>query len=74
MVAKVITTFLALILALSNFIFNCTIGNICAPSHASIFMNYFVRKYIYPLVEGKSLTYFRYIDNIFLIWTETKNR
>ena len=53
MVAKVITTFLALILALSNFIFNCTIGNVCAPSYASIFMNHFVRKYIYPLVEGK---------------------
>ena len=36
-------------------------------------MNYFERKHIYPLMVGKSLTYSRYIGDIFLIWTGTKN-
>ena len=48
-------------------------GTICAPSYANTFMDHFERKCIYPLTEGKSLTYFRYINNIFLIWTRTKN-
>ena len=48
-------------------------GTICAPSYANIFMDHFERKYICSLIEGKSLTYFRYIDDIFLIWTGTKN-
>ena len=47
--------------------------NMCAPSYANIFIDHFERKYIYPLIEGKSLTYFRYIDDISLIWTGTKN-
>ena len=79
---KVITTFVALILTLNNFIFNlknflqtkgCALGIICAPSYANIFMDHFERKYIYPSIEGKSWTYFRYIDDILLIWTEAKN-
>ena len=36
-------------------------------------MDHFERKYIYQLKEGKSLTYFRYIDATFLILTRTKN-
>ena len=51
----------------------CATGTTCATSHANIFIDHFERKYIYPLIEGKSLTYFRCIDNIFLIWTGTKN-
>ena len=76
--AKVITTFLDLIvLSLNNFIFNsknlvCTMGPICAPTYANILMNHFEWKYIYPLTEEKSLTYFRYIDYIFLNQTGTK--
>ena len=31
-------------------------------------MTAFERKHMYPLIKGKSLTYFRYIDDIFLIW------
>ena len=79
---KVITTFLSLILTLNNFIFNAkhflqtkgsAMGTICAPSYATIFMDHFERKYIYPLTEGKSLTYFIYIDDIFLMRIGTKN-
>ena len=53
--AKIITTFLALILTLNNFIFNskfylqikgCAMGTICTPSCAIIFMSEF-KKYIY---------------------------
>ena len=36
-------------------------------------MDNFERKYIYPLTEEKSLICFRYSDDIFLIWTGTKN-
>ena len=45
----------------------------CATSHENIFMDHFKRKYIYPLMVGKSITYFRCIDDIFLIWTGKKN-
>ena len=67
---KVITTFLALILTLNNFIFNSkhflqtkgsAIGTICTPSYANILMDLFERKYVHTLIEGKSLRYFRYI-------------
>ena len=79
---KVITTFLALIVSLNNFIFNSkhflktkgsAMAAICAPSYANILIDHFERKYIYPLIEGKSLTYFRYIDDVILIWIGTKN-
>ena len=78
---KVITTFLALILTLNNFVFNCknylqtkgcAMGTICAPSYANIFMDHFVKKYIYPFLHGLSLIYLRFIDDIFFIWTGTK--
>ena len=70
-----IFTFIFICMYLNNFIFNsknfiqtkrCAMETICAPSYTNIFMDYFVRKYIYPLIEGKSLTYFRYIDYMFL--------
>ena len=56
-IPKIITTFLALILALNNFILNskfylqiksCAMGTICAPSYANIFMSEFEEKYILP--------------------------
>ena len=79
---KIITTFLALILTWNNFIFNsksflqtksCVMGTIPALSYTNIFMDHFERKYVCTLIEGKSLTYFGYIDNIFLICTGTRN-
>ena len=45
----------------------------CATSHENIFKDHFKRKYIYPLMVGISITYFKYIDDIFLIWTGKKN-
>ena len=54
---KIITTFLALMLILNNFIFNskfylqvkgCAMGTICAPSYANIFMSEFEEKTYLP--------------------------
>ena len=52
-----------------NGIYLCTILR----KYIHVFMDHFKRKYIYPLIEGKSLTYSRYIDDIFVIWAGTKN-
>ena len=79
---KATTIFLAFLLTLNNFVFNlinflqtkgCAMETICAPSYANMFINRFERKYIYPLIKWKSLTYFRYIDDILLILTGKKN-
>ena len=78
---KVITTFLALILTLNNFIL--TLETICKqkavlwePSehhHTQIyFMDHFLKKLIYPFIKGFSLIYLRFIDDIFFIWTGNK--
>ena len=74
----VITTFVSSILTLNNFVFNgknyseikgCAMGTICAPAYNNIFMGFFERKYICPFLERLSLSYLRFIDNIFFIWT-----
>ena len=63
---KIITTFLALILTLNNFVFNskfylqikgCAKCTICAPAYANIFMAEFEQKYVYPLIKDKFLCY-----------------
>ena len=80
---KVVTTFLLLILTLSNFVFNCknylqikscAMGTTCAPAYTNIFMDHFERKYIYPFLEGLSLSYLRFIDDILFIWTGSKQQ
>ena len=79
---KVITTFLALILTLNNFIFNskfylqikgCTMGTICGPPYANIFMALFKEKIIYPLIRNATTVYLRYIDGIILLWARSEN-
>ena len=79
--AKVNATFLALILTLNNFIFKyknylqtrgCFMGTNCEPSYANIFMDHFERKFIYSFTKIFSLTYLRFIDNIFFIWRGNK--
>ena len=79
----VITTFLTLILTLNNFVFNCinylqtngcAMGTKCAPSYANLFMGMFEEEYILPLIKEKTLIYLRYIDDIFFIWTGSKEK
>ena len=59
---KVVITFLALVLTLNNFVFDCiyylqikgcAVGTICALAYANIFMGNFELKYIYPYIKDK---------------------
>ena len=77
----IITSFLSLILKLNNFTFNgnhylqvkgCAMGTKCAPSYANLFMGKFEKKYIYNRIKNKSKLYLRFIDDIFMIWTSSK--
>ena len=79
----VIVTLMSLILTLNNFIFNdknylqikgCAMGTICAPPFANIFMGKFEETFIYPYIQNLSILYLRYIDDLFLIWTGTKEQ
>ena len=63
---KVFITFLPLILTLNGFAFNCknyfqikgcSMGTLCAQANANLFKDHFKRKYIYPVLEGLSLSY-----------------
>ena len=47
-------------------------GTICAPSYANIFMGRFESERIYPKIESFIQSYLRYIDDVFLIWTGSK--
>ena len=49
-------------------------GTIFAPAYGNIFMDHFEGKYIYPFLEGLSLSYLRFIDDIFFIWTGSKDQ
>ena len=78
---KVIIKFLSAILTLNYFIFNCShylqimgcsMGTICAPAYANIFMAQFEAKKIYPYIHGKAPLFLGYIDDIFMIWNGTK--
>ena len=78
-----IVTLMSLILTLNNFVFNdknylqikgCATGTICAPPFANIFMGKFEETFIYPYIQNLCILYLRYIDDLFLIWTETKEQ
>ena len=78
-----IVTLMSLILTLNNFIFNdnnylqvkgCAIGTISAPLFANIFMGKFEDTHIYSDVLQFCKLYLRYIDDLFLIWTGTKDQ
>ena len=78
---KVITTFLALILPLNNFVFDyinylqikgCAMGTICAPAYGNIFMANFELKYIYPYIRDKIKIFLRLIDDLFMISTSSE--
>ena len=79
----VIVTLMSLILTLNNFVFNdknylqikgCAMGTICAPPFANIFMGRFEETFIYPNIQNLCILYLRYIDDLFLIWTGTKEQ
>ena len=76
---KIIIRFLALIVTLNNFVFylqikGCGLGAICAPAYANIVMAEFKQKYIYPLIEDKSILFLRYIGDTFMIWTKSEKQ
>ena len=75
---RVIIKFLSLVLNLNNFTFNdenilqikgCSMGSKCSCSYADIFMGNFESTKIYPLIANKHLCYYRFRDDIFMIWT-----
>ena len=75
---RVIIKFLSLILNLNNFTFNdenilqikgCSMGSECSCSYANLFMGKFETDRIYPLIINKCLCYYRFVDDIFMIWT-----
>ena len=47
-------------------------GKICAPAYTNIFMAEFEKQHIYPYIKNKSILYLQCIDDIFMIWTGTK--
>ena len=49
-------------------------GTIYFQSYLNIFMDHFERKYISPLLQGLLLIYLRPIEDIFLIWKESKEQ
>ena len=68
---KVITTFLALIHTVNNFVFDCVhyaMGKICAPAYANIFMANFELKYVHQYTKDKTKIFLRFIDDLFMIW------
>ena len=71
------------VLTLNNFVFNdehflqikgCAMGTTCAPSCANIFMGRFESERIYPKIESIIQSYLRYFDDVFLIWTGSKEK
>ena len=79
---KVITTFLAFILKLNNFVFDCiyylqikrcAMGTISAPAYGNIFMANFELEYIYPYIKDKTKMFLRSIDDLFMIWTGSEH-
>ena len=72
---RIISTFLPLVLALNNLVFNCqnylqikgyAMCTECAPNYANISMGMFKERYIYLLIKAMSKFYLRFIDDIFL--------
>ena len=47
-------------------------GTICAPANANTFMARFESKFIYPYIKEKVITFLRFFDDLFMIWTDTE--
>ena len=50
------------------------IGTVCVPSYANLFMLQFEEKHIYSCIKDMTLLYFRYIDDLLIIWKGTKEQ
>ena len=48
-------------------------GTIRILSNSNIFMSEFEKKNVYPLIKNKSVTYLRYIDDIFMVQIKSKS-
>ena len=81
--STVILTLMSLILTLNNFVFNdknylqikgCAMGSISALPYANIFIGKFEESHIYPYIGNLCRLYLRYKDDLFLIWTSTKQQ
>ena len=53
---------------------SCIMCTLYPPFYANIFMGHFEKKCIYPFLQELSLIYLRFIDDIFFIWTGTKEK
>ena len=42
--------------------------------NVNIFMDHFERKYVSPFLQGLSLIYLKFIDDMFFIWTGSKEK
>ena len=76
---KIIIRFLALIVTLNNFVFylqikGSALGTTCAPAYANIVMAKFKQKYIYLLIEDKSIIFLHYIGDAFMIWSKSEKQ
>ena len=80
---NIIVTLMNLFLTLNNFVFNdknylqvkgCAMGTISAPPFANIVMGKFEDTHIYPHIQQFCKLYLRCIDDLFLIWTGTKDQ
>ena len=49
-------------------------GTIWAPAYENIFMVGFEQKYIYPLINDKSVLLFRYIGDTFMVGTKSEKQ
>ena len=47
-------------------------GTICVPTYSNILMTNFELKYIYPYIKDKTKMFSRFIDDLFMIWTGSK--
>jgi hypothetical protein len=75
---RVLIKFLSLVLHLNNFEFNghnflqkkgASMGSKSSCSYADIFMDAFESKHIYPRIRNQNLCYYRFVDDLFMIWT-----
>ena len=51
----------------------CAMGTTCAFNNANLFLKTYVHPSIHPSIEITSTFYFRFIDDLFLCWSNSEN-